>query len=47
MLHELRWTIANFLSENTKVKEIKAEIQARYFLIKTEDNCILNYIGED
>lgn len=38
MLHELRWTIANFLSENTKVKEIKAENQARNFLTKTGDN---------
>lgn len=35
MLHELSWTIANFLSENSKVKEIRAENQARYFLIKT------------
>jgi len=25
MLHELSWTIANFLSENGKVKEIRAE----------------------
>lgn len=43
MLHELRWTIANFLSGNTKVKEIKAENEARYFLIKTGDSCILNF----
>lgn len=33
MLHELRWTIANFISGNTKVKEIKAENQADIFLL--------------
>lgn len=35
MLHELSWTIAKFLSENSKVKEIRAENEARYFLTKT------------
>lgn len=43
MLHELVWTIANFLSEKSKVKEIRAENEARYFLIKT--GAIILYFG--